>query len=325
MRNNVYYLTDPQHFKIKQIELTVPKHEYVTLKYLYCGICGGDYSCYLGRRKNFPLTLGHEFVAMIVYAGKSRKFAVGDIVVSDLNYRCQKCSFCNSGKSHLCIHHADNLFTNRGFAQYGNIHTNYLYPIPKIEWLPRACFIEPLSCVIHACSMLRIQRNSHILIVGGGSIGSMFAFFLTLHYQCSNIEIIDKILQRTKHLNNCFNTQITNGKNGPYDLVIDCSNELEGTILALNATNSGGEICIMSHLYGLNTSLIYEIICKKEIRAHFPLRNGEVSNMNLAIKYITTKWCSNYDQLIHIYDDIEEAFIKKNNAPWNKQIIKIHH
>lgn len=325
MTNNVYVLKGPRRFEVEHQMLSAPLPDYVTLQYLYCGICGGDYSCYLGRRTDYPISLGHEFVAKIIDSGISRKFSTGDIVVSDFNYRCGCCRFCRKGQSHLCIHHADGYFSNRGFAQYGNVHENYLYSIPELTWLPRACLIEPLSCVIHACEMLSICARSRILIVGGGSIGSMFAFYLTRHLCCREIDIVERIEQRARNLELCFGTHISDGKSGPYDFVIDCSNEPKGTMLALKAAGCGGHICIMSHLYGLDTSFIYEEICKKELCAVFPLRNGEAVNMQAAIDLIAMHWQPFYDCLIHIYDNIESGFADKAASPWNKQVIQMTH
>lgn len=321
MMNRVYILKGPRRFEIEHRVLQNPEPGYITLQYLYCGICGGDYSCYLGRRAVYPATLGHEFVAKVINPGNSRKFKMGELVVSDFNYRCGVCGFCRESRSHLCVHHNKEYFSNRGFAQYGNVHESYLYPIFMPEWIPRACFIEPLSCVIHACEMLHIRADSHILIVGGGSIGSMFAFYLTHHFGCEMVEIVERIKLRSNNLNHCFKTRISNDKLGSYDLVIDCSNEPDGTLLALEAAGTGGRICIMSHLYGLDTTFIYERICKEELNVCFPLRNGEAVNMRSAINFINAEWLPSYDCLIHVYDNIEEAFDEKISSPWNKQVI----
>lgn len=325
MKNNVYILKKPYHFDAEQTELSYPQTGYVTLEYLYCGICGGDYSYFIGRRKDYPITLGHEFVARVINAENNPKFNKGDIVVSDLNYRCGVCHFCISGKSHLCIRQADGLFTNRGFARYANVHGNYLYTIPQIEWLPSACFIEPLSCVIHACELIPIKPSSHILIVGGGSIGTMFAFYLKTNFNCINIEITEKIARRAETLMNCFDIRISDPRNGCYDLVIDCSNTPEGVMTALKAAGRGGNICVMSHLYGINTTFIYEMLCREEINAYFPLRNGDIHNMHSAINHFAAHWETDYNALIQIYDDINKAFLLKNQSPCNKQVIRINH
>ncbi len=322
MKNKIFMLTNSYHFEEKQVELFSPPSQYVTVKYLFCGICGGDYSCYIGRRTNYPISLGHEFVGEVINAEKSNKFKEGDIVVSDFNYRCGSCYYCTHGLSHLCSQNANGMFSNRGFAQYGNIHENYLLTIPTIEYLPCACFIEPLSCVIHACEFLEINERSNVLIVGAGSIGTMFAFYLKYHFMCSNVEIIDVIEQRANNVNDCFGTYIFKGNFQEYNIVVDCSNTTEGVKFALCAAKRGRHVCIMSHLYGLDTSFIYETLCKHEIYAHFPLRNGETTNMKSAIKFISEHWKSNFNKLVYIYDNVHKAFDEKCKTSYNKQIIQ---
>lgn len=98
MENNVYYLINKGTFKLQRNDLNSLKPDYVRVQFLYCGICGGDYSCFLGRRTSYPYTLGHEFVASVIDTGKNvNNFYIGDFVVSDFNYRCQKCSYCLTG------------------------------------------------------------------------------------------------------------------------------------------------------------------------------------------------------------------------------------
>ena len=77
----------------------------------------------------------------------------------------------------------------------------------------------------------------------------------------------------------------------------------------------------MSHLYGLDTSFVYEHICKKELHPVFPLRNGEKKNMNTDIDLISHYWQQSDDCMLQIYDDIQTAFDGKANSNCNKQII----
>jgi len=92
-------------YKISLMESSLPPllPEYAVIEYLYCGICGGDYSVYLGRRQAYPISLGHEFVGRIISVGKNvTNLKNGQYVISDLNYRCGECKFCKRGQSHLC-------------------------------------------------------------------------------------------------------------------------------------------------------------------------------------------------------------------------------
>ena len=322
MVNKIHMLTEPYRFEVSDTELPEPSIGYVTINYLFCGICEGDYSRYIGRRKDYPISLGHEFVAKVVNPGTSDKMKKGNIVISDLNYRCGSCSSCKRGASHLCINNNLGLFSNRGFAQYANINEDYLFRIEPLRYLPSATFIEPLSCVIHACEGLEINESSSILIVGAGSIGTMFAFCLKYRYNCSKVEITDIIPEREIKVNNCFGTRIYNGYSHEYDIIIECSNSSDGLKFVLNNIGNGGCICVMRHLYGLDTSFVYEALCQKEIHATFPLRNGNTSNMIAAIELISRHWAPKFDSLIRVYTDINRAFSEKKKTVYNKQVVQ---
>ena len=79
----------------------------------------------------------------------------------------------------------------------------------------------------------------------------------------------------------------------------------------------------MSHLYGTDTSFVYETLCKKELHAVFPLRNGNVSNVTTAIDLISRNWQPTFNSLIRVYSDINQAFSEKDKTPYNKQVVQI--
>lgn len=92
---------------------------------------------------------------------------------------------------------------------------------------------------------------------------------------------------------------------------------------ALDICGRGGSLCVMSHLYGLDTSFIYEMICKKELQASFPLRNGDRRNIESAINYIDNYWAESDNNMLGIFNNVEDAFIHKSSTIYNKQIIKL--
>lgn len=325
IKNIVYNHTAPYEIKKVYTNLDEPTNEYVSVEFLYCGICGGDYSYYMGRRTDYPVSLGHELIGKIIMTGDDvRTLENGMYVVTDFNYRCGKCDYCASGRSHLCKKNNLSLFSNRGFAKYANIHYSYLYPVSFLEWLPRACLIEPLSCVLHALQKFEICPETPILLCGGGSIGMLMCFCLTRVMHCHHIYIVEKNIARLNNLITHFPVKKFDVyENAIFDLVIDCTNSIQGVTLALNLVKSGGNICIMSHLYGLNTSFIYESICKKELNASFPLRNGDFSNINTAIELVQKLWTIDDDCMIQVYNNIEHAFKEKDFSSCNKQVISL--
>lgn len=306
------------------------KPDYVRVQFLYCGICGGDYSCFLGRRTSYPYTLGHEFVARVVDTGKNvNDFRKDDYVISDFNYRCKKCRYCLSGKEHLCVQNDAGYFSNRAFAEYADIHKSYLYKINSLENLANATLIEPLSCVIHAYNkILQICKPKSILIVGLGNIGMLFAFYLKSVIKLEKVFVYDSIPEKEKRIVELFNcTPIDLKQLQEYDFIIDATNTISGAEFCLNISTFSQKYCMMSHLYGLDTSFIYEMICKKEILPLFPLRNGNRDNIQSAIQIIHNYWKSNYDSTLEIFpiSNIQKVFNEKATLVSNKQILSIAH
>lgn len=325
--NDIAVFTAPQTIAIKQESVNEIPPNYVCVKYLYCGICGSDHSIFLGRRKNYPISLGHEFVGEIIAVGSNiDKFHRGQIVVSDFNYRCGKCVYCLSGRSYLCVHNEAGYFSNRGFSNYGVIHANYLTVISPPPYLPRACLIEPLSCVIHACNRIGAKNNMRILLCGGGGIGMLFCFYLSRICGNSTIEVHESIEERMCLLESRFSvSRYCKDSNKDYDFIIDCTNTTSGLAFSLSQTPVGGNICVFSHLYGLETSFVYEEICKKELNCMFPLRNGDSKNLELSAELINNYWDCNDDVLLSIYESISKAFCEKASSPSCKQIINSQH
>ena len=325
--NNIAVFTGPQTINIESKQVPDIPPDYVRIKYLYCGICGGDYSTFLGRRADYPVSLGHEFVGEIIAYGENvHDFYHGQIIISDFNFRCGKCTFCRRGQSHLCVQNDIGLFSNRGFANYGVIHTNYLTAISPPAYLPRACLMEPLSCVIHACESAHVESGMRILLCGGGSLGMLFCFYLCRILGNISIDVCESVETRMHLLESRFPVaEYHNDRRSEYDLIIDCSNTVNGLMFSLSHTPVGGNICVLSHLYGLDTSFVYEQICKKELNCMFPLRNGSHKNLTSAVEYINRFWDNGDDTLLLIYKSISQAFRAKALSPSCKQIINCQH
>lgn len=325
--NNIAVFTAPYTINIESKQVPDIPPDYVRIKYLYCGICGGDYSTFLGRRACYPISLGHEFVGEIIDCNENvHNFHCGQIIISDFNYRCGECIFCRKNQSHLCVQNNIELFSNRGFANFAVIHTNYLTAISPPTYLPRACLMEPLSCVIHACESAHAKRGMRILLCGGGSLGMLFCFYLSRVLGNISIDVCESVETRMHLLESRFPVaRYQDDRKSEYDLIIDCSNTVSGLMFSLSHTPIGGNICVLSHLYGLDTSFVYEQICKKELNCTFPLRNGPQKNLKAAIEYINHFWDSGDDTLLSIYKSISQAFHTKAAAASCKQIINCQH
>lgn len=324
-KNVVSYLTDAHHFVNVYTDLPdeIPLN-YVRVKYLYCGICGGDYSQFLGYRKKYPISLGHEFVAVVLdyNCNIPLTYDIGDFVVSDFNYRCMKCKYCSSGKSHLCEKNDISQFTNRAFSVYADIHYSYLVKthIPR-EYIFRATCVEPLSCIIHAINHYDIAKINTVLLYGVGNIGMLCAFYLSCCLG-KKVYIYDSNYKKKEQVMRLFSCEEMQS-NISYDLIIEATNSPDGLLECIKNSYYNQEICSFSHLYGQDTSDIYESFVKKESIVYFPLRNGSQNTLKIADNYIRDNWIADYDTLLQIYEtnNINIPFEEKATCKKPKQII----
>ena len=241
MENKIYYLIASQKFQLENKPLGILPADFVRVKFLFCGICGGDFSCYLGRRADYPYTLGHEFVAQVIEVGTNVKnLFINDFVVSDFNYRCGKCKYCLKGKEHLCRYNDIGYFSNRAFAQYADIHYSYLFRVNNTIPIENATLIEPLSCVIHAYNLIKkIGKPKTILIVGLGGIGMLFCFYLKIIEKIEDIFVYDIVPEKISKVIKAFNCRpIEKPEIIDYDFIIDATNSISGTIFCTNISNS---------------------------------------------------------------------------------------
>ncbi len=326
LTNTISYLVSPQKFinVTKELSAEIPA-DYVRVKYLFCGICGGDYSRYLGYRKEYPVSLGHEFVAQVLDYNciHSVNFEIGDFVVSDFNYRCSECHYCQNGKSHLCKKNDIKLFTNRAFSIYADIHYSYLVKIdPSIKPIYRATAIEPLSCILHAMNNYNLQQINTVLIYGTGNIGMLCAFYLhTCQNKCVYVYDIDQ--EKCRLVAHTLGCNIKKAEI-QYDLIVEATNTASGLLECINHCEYNQQICSFSHLYGQNTEKIYNKLVQKEISIYFPLRNGAKENLFQAAQIIKKNWTTRHDSLLKIYEtnNLNAAFEEKKNCSSPKQIIK---
>lgn len=152
------------------------------IKVKACAICGGDLRTFRHGHKAIhpPIILGHEIAGVIeeVGAGVDR-YHVGDRVIVAPGIGCGACSYCLSGRQHLCytretIAHG----YDGGFAEYVRIPeiciaSGNVVPLPDDVSFAEGALIEPLSCCLHGQKTMGVKVNDVVLVEGAGPIGLM--------------------------------------------------------------------------------------------------------------------------------------------------------
>jgi threonine dehydrogenase-like Zn-dependent dehydrogenase len=323
-----YALTAPRTFRRRSRRLADLPEDWVRVRFLYCGLCGSDLSTFEGRRAvDYPVSLGHEFIAEVWEVGAAVKgLAPGDVVTSDLNYRCGACDQCRARRSHLCRVGQSAAFSNRAFAQFGDLHAGYLL---RIDGSPRKhlALSEPLSCVLHAKDWAAPQPGDRVLVVGAGGLGSCLAFALSSASRPVSFEITDHLPSRVQLIERA--TPLAHGirePDGEYDVVFDLSGSESGLRSACAHTRPGGRLCTMSHLDGYSQAeFLLSALTRRDITFTVSYLNGERETLASAARALAQRWGEGWEDLLEVVPiaSLRDAFATRRTTGRCKTVVEV--
>lgn len=241
----------------------------VLIEVKLAGICGTDLHIYHG---NHPATkdviLGHEYTGEVKETGTDvRHVKVGDKVVVAPNISCEICYNCKNGMPNQCpdldTGTTLGIFADGGFTKYNVAPSRAVYKLPPDMDFKKAAITEPLSCVMNSLRKTNIRLEDHVLILGAGPIGALFADLVG--QQAAHMMVAEVEEERIKHVkkftDKVFNPkevnladvvlEETDGRKA--DVVIDAT----GVLLpeAMNCVKNGGKIT----LFGMNDKFTCEV------------------------------------------------------------------
>jgi threonine 3-dehydrogenase len=151
----------------------------VLIRVRYTGICGTDVHIYQWdewsqKTIKVPMTIGHDFVGVIVAVGSNvNDFFPGDIVSGEGHVVCGRCRNCLAGRRHLCAH-TEGVGVNRpgAFAELISLPmTNIWRHNPNVNQEVAAIF-DPFGNAVHTALSFPVLGED-VLITGAGPIGVM--------------------------------------------------------------------------------------------------------------------------------------------------------
>lgn len=222
-----------------------------------CGICGTDQHIYYGNpgsaQVDPPVILGHELAGVVTEIGPgAAHLSIGDRVSVDPNIYCGQCSYCRSGRKHLCDHlQAIGVTRNGGMGRYCAVPVANCYPIPDSMTFEEAALVEPLGCVLHGFKKLSFSPLSKVLIIGGGFIGQLF-LQLVKHAHVSRIVVSEPAAGKHALLYELGADEAVHpstlmsadSDSLGYDIVIECVGKKESMELACAAAGKGGQVLL---------------------------------------------------------------------------------
>ncbi len=189
-------LTKPGKIELREIKPPSPSHGELLVKIKAALTCGTDLKAFRRGHPVIPMpgVFGHEFSGIVAAVGKGiKKFKEGDPVMAVHSAPCLTCRYCKKGYYNLC-EHIINTKVLGAFSEYillpPHIVRQNVFHKPKNISFEEAAFLEPLSCVVHGMSSLKIKKDDYALVIGAGPIGLLHV--LLLKKRGAQVAITDK-------------------------------------------------------------------------------------------------------------------------------------
>ncbi len=124
-----------------------------------------------------PAVFGHELAGVICeVTSQADGWCVGERVVVANSAPCEECLYCRQGQENLCD---DLLFLNGAYAESivvpARLVEKNLLRLKSSTNFCDAALTEPLACVVQGVEDCKLRAGQHVLIIGAGPIGLMFA------------------------------------------------------------------------------------------------------------------------------------------------------
>jgi len=186
-----------QPLVVEEVDLDPPRRGEVLVRVAAAGVCRSDYHFMVGEsRYLLPVVLGHEGAGIVEAVGEGvTTVKPGDHVIFNFVPNCGFCSFCTTGRPHLCeksatlqqrafmldgtsrlhkggqvLHH---FIRTACFAEYAVLAESGCIPVEKDFPLEHAALIG-CSVTTGVCAVLRTARvpsGASVAVVGCGGVG----------------------------------------------------------------------------------------------------------------------------------------------------------
>lgn len=168
-------LEEPRHFEYVDIEHPgKPAAGQVLVKTHRMGICGTDYSGFLGKMPffSYPRIPGHELGVEVIAVGEGvSNVAVGDRCSVEPYMNCGTCFACRKGNSNCCQSlNVIGVMVDGGLCEQFLIRAEKLHPSTSLSY-EQLALVETLAIGCHACDRGAPGKGDHVLIIGAGPIG----------------------------------------------------------------------------------------------------------------------------------------------------------
>lgn len=161
------------------------------------GICGTDYSCYLGKFPffDYPRIPGHELGVEVLDVGDGvENVRPGDRCSVEPYLNCGTCFACRRGATNCCESlSVIGVMQDGGLCEQFVIRADKLHPSSSLTH-EQLALVETLGIGCHASNLAAPTSDDQVLIIGAGPIGLATLEFVRL--SGAEITVMDRIDSR---------------------------------------------------------------------------------------------------------------------------------
>jgi threonine dehydrogenase-like Zn-dependent dehydrogenase len=224
------------------------------------GVCNTDLEL---QRGYYPYTgiPGHEFVGVVVEAPPGSPWK-GRRVVGEINASCGDCATCRTGRRTHCERRTVLGIVNRNgaFAERLVLPVENLHEVPDTVSDDEAVFVEPLAAAHEIGTQVTIDPDEPTLVIGDGKLGNLIA--QTLRLSWADLRVVSRnpgkrAILEAMGLRTMTAAEIVPGRAA---LVVECTGNPEGLVLARKAVRPRGTIVLKSTYAGDTTLNLSSIV-----------------------------------------------------------------
>ena len=177
-------LVEPKNWHLDDIpEPPSPLKGEAVVRVHEVGICGTDYSGYLGKMPffSYPRIPGHELGVEVVAIGEGvTNVSPGDRCSVEPYINCQRCYSCRSGHTNCCEHHQTlGVHCDGGMRPLFTVPARKLHISRKLSY-DQLALVETLAIGYHAVERGAPAAGEIVLVIGAGPIGLSVVEFAKL-------------------------------------------------------------------------------------------------------------------------------------------------
>ena len=304
-------LEEPKNFQRVEIsEPASPGPGQALVRTHRMGICGTDYSGYLGKMPFFryPRIPGHELGVEVLEVGESvSNVRPGDRASVEPYMNCGQCYACRKGNSNCCDKlDVIGVMIDGGLCERFLIRADKLHPSQKLTY-EQLALVETLGIGCHATDRGNPQEGEHVLIIGAGPIGLATLEFTRL--TGAKITVMDMVESRLDFCKETYGVPHTITFQGDGSELEQMQDITKGDMYSIVTDATGNNRSMSNALnYVAHTgSLVYVGITTDEITfPHPPLHRREAT-----IKGSRNALPADFKRIINL---IEDGTI--NTTPW---------